>query len=65
MAGGELCERKALETQMNADVAQMNAKRHGNISAAVTGATNTLDRPICVHLRYICVHLRFQSLSLA
>jgi len=40
--------RKALETQMNADVAQMNVLQ----SRKVLGY---------VHLRYICVHPRFHS----
>jgi hypothetical protein len=58
--------RKALETQMNADVAQMNAdKKSAKGFVTVLAASRTrLQVFICGPLRYICVHLRFQSLSL-
>jgi hypothetical protein len=52
---------KALETQMNADVAQMDAaKATMAFVPALNIATN--PGPFSVHLRYIRVHLRFQSL---
>jgi hypothetical protein len=55
---------KAMKTQMNADVAQMNVP-HGISNVRLCGATgaNIQQDLLYVHLRCICVHLRFQSLS--
>ena len=61
---GSEAGQKALKTQMNADVAQMNVP-HAMCGVRGNGAVFVDIRMslIYVHLRYICVHLRSQSFS--
>jgi len=57
----ELLEQRALETQMNADVAQMNVPhRRWHVRACVQRSRTTLTGLPYVYLRYICVHLRLR-----